>query len=145
MRLARPSCRRPGRGAKVTLVLHTASGRSSGNVTERLVTARELGELLSLAPGTILDQWEAGKLPGYKIGRAVRFDPDEILTLTRREAAATSPSLDHARPCRTRCTQNAKERSRNVTGGSPAGNSTPSPPSASTPLSTARARDGRRP
>ena len=62
-------------------------------MTERLVTGRELGELLSLAPGTILDQWEAGKLPGYKIGRAVRFDPDEILALTRREASAgTTPS-----------------------------------------------------
>jgi len=55
-------------------------------MTERLVTARELGDLLGLKPGTVLDQFEAGKLPGYKIGRAVRFDPDEILTLTRREA-----------------------------------------------------------
>jgi hypothetical protein len=46
-----------------------------------------------LAPGTIFDQWEAGKLPGHKIGRAVRFDPDEILALTRREASAgTTPS-----------------------------------------------------
>lgn len=57
-------------------------------MTGRLVTARELGELLSLVPGTVLDQWEAGKLPGYKIGRAVRFDPDEILAMTRREAPA---------------------------------------------------------
>jgi excisionase family DNA binding protein len=54
-------------------------------VSERLVTARELGELLGLAPGTILDKWERNELPGYKIGRAVRFDPDEILKLTRRE------------------------------------------------------------
>jgi hypothetical protein len=52
---------------------------------ECLVTARELGDLLSLAPGTILDKWERGDLPGYKIGRAVRFDPDEILAMTRRE------------------------------------------------------------
>ena len=49
-------------------------------MTERLITTRELGELLSLVPGTIFDQWEASKLPGYKMGRAVRFDPDEILT-----------------------------------------------------------------
>lgn len=62
-------------------------------MTERLVTARELGDLLDLALGTILDKWERGELPGYKIGRAVRFDPDEILTLTRREApAGTTPS-----------------------------------------------------
>jgi excisionase family DNA binding protein len=67
---------------------HIVSAGSSGNVTERLVTARELAELLSLAPGTVLDQWEAGKLPGYKIGRAVRFDPDEIHAMTRRSPAA---------------------------------------------------------
>jgi excisionase family DNA binding protein len=52
----------------------------------RLVTAVELAEQLGLKPATVLDQWEAGKLPGYKIGRAVRFDPDEILRLTRKEA-----------------------------------------------------------
>ena len=57
-------------------------------MSPRLVTARELGDLLSLAPGTILDKWERGELPGYRIGRAVRFDPDEILAMTRREASA---------------------------------------------------------
>jgi excisionase family DNA binding protein len=54
-------------------------------VTGRLVTARELSELLGLAPATVLDKWERGELPGYKIGRAVRFDPEEILALSRRE------------------------------------------------------------
>lgn len=62
----------------------------------RLVTARELGEALGLAPGTILDQWEAGKLPGYKVGRAVRFDLEEILTLTRRDGRVSM----EARPAR---------------------------------------------
>jgi len=61
-------------------------------MTERLVTARELGEILSLAPGTVLDKWERGELPGYRIGRAVRFDPDEILALTRRGPRALGPS-----------------------------------------------------
>jgi excisionase family DNA binding protein len=55
-------------------------------VTERLLTARELADLLGLKPATVLDKWERGELPGYKIGRAVRFDPDEILALTRKEA-----------------------------------------------------------
>jgi excisionase family DNA binding protein len=55
-------------------------------MSERLVTAHELADLLGLKPGTVLDQWEAGKLPGYKIGRAVRFNHDEILALTRKEA-----------------------------------------------------------
>jgi hypothetical protein len=53
----------------------------------RLVTARELGEMLSLQPATVLDKWERGEIPGHKIGRAVRFDPEEILALTRREAS----------------------------------------------------------
>jgi excisionase family DNA binding protein len=35
---------------------------------------RELAELLGLKPGTVLHQWETGKLPSYKIGRAFRFD-----------------------------------------------------------------------
>jgi excisionase family DNA binding protein len=55
-------------------------------VTARLLTARELGEVLGLSPATILDRWERGELPGYKVGRAVRFDLEEILALTRREA-----------------------------------------------------------
>lgn len=55
-------------------------------MTERLLTARELADLLGLKPATVLDKWERGELPGYKIGRAVRFDPDEILALTRKEA-----------------------------------------------------------
>jgi excisionase family DNA binding protein len=57
-------------------------------VTTRLLTARELGEVLGLSPATILDRWERGELPGYKVGRAVRFDLEEILALTRREATS---------------------------------------------------------
>jgi excisionase family DNA binding protein len=53
-------------------------------MSERLVTARELADLLALKPGTVLDMWERGDLPGHKIGRAVRFDAAEILELTRR-------------------------------------------------------------
>ena len=63
-------------------------------MTERLVTARELADRLGLKPGTVLDHWEAGLLPGYKIGRAVRFDPDEILAMTRREAPAAKAQRD---------------------------------------------------
>jgi hypothetical protein len=41
---------------------------------------------LGLKPGTVLDKWERGELPDYKIGRAVRFDLNEVLALTRKEA-----------------------------------------------------------
>jgi excisionase family DNA binding protein len=53
-------------------------------VSERLVTASELAEHVGLKPGTVLDKWERGEWPGYKFGRAVRFDLDEILELGRR-------------------------------------------------------------
>jgi excisionase family DNA binding protein len=53
-------------------------------VTDRLLTARELGDYLGLAPGTVLDKWERGEFPGYRFGRAVRFDLDEVLATGRR-------------------------------------------------------------
>jgi excisionase family DNA binding protein len=48
------------------------------------MTASELAEHVGLKPGTVLDKWERGEFPGYKFGRAVRFDLDEILELGRR-------------------------------------------------------------
>jgi excisionase family DNA binding protein len=47
-------------------------------VIERLLTAREVGELIGLSTATVLDWWEAGRLPGYKLGRAVRFRASEV-------------------------------------------------------------------
>ena len=52
-----------------------------------LLTARELGERLGLKPGTILDKWERGEIPGFKFGRAVRFDLEEVLAAGRRPGA----------------------------------------------------------
>jgi hypothetical protein len=37
-------------------------------VTERLLSARELGELLGFQAGTVVDWAEAGKLPCFKLG-----------------------------------------------------------------------------
>ena len=45
---------------------------------ERLLTARQLAELLGFAPGTIVDWAEAGKLPCYRIGGRLRFRADEV-------------------------------------------------------------------
>ena len=52
-------------------------------MSDRLLTARELAEYLGLRPGTVLDKWERGELPGYKFGRAVRFDLAEVLATGR--------------------------------------------------------------
>jgi predicted DNA-binding transcriptional regulator AlpA len=51
-------------------------------LTERLLTAREVAERLSLSPATVLDRFEAGDLPGFKLygrrGGPVRFRWSEI-------------------------------------------------------------------
>jgi len=44
------------------------------------MTARDVAGLLSVSANTILDWWQAGQLPGFKVnGRAVRFRRSEIL------------------------------------------------------------------
>jgi excisionase family DNA binding protein len=48
-------------------------------VTDRLVTARELADYLGVSASTVLDWWEAGELPGFKLnGRTVRFRRSEV-------------------------------------------------------------------
>ena len=64
----------------------------------RLVTARELAEHVGLKPGTVLDKWERGEFPGYKFGRAVRFDLDEILALGRRGDTGDARSVTRRGP-----------------------------------------------
>jgi excisionase family DNA binding protein len=58
---------------------------------EPLLTARDVAELLALSPHTILDKAEAGELPSFKLGHAVRFRQSEIATwieTQRRQVAA---------------------------------------------------------
>jgi excisionase family DNA binding protein len=51
-------------------------------VTERLLTAREVGEFLGLKPATVLDWHEAGRIPSFRLGGRkggpVRFRLSEI-------------------------------------------------------------------
>jgi predicted DNA-binding transcriptional regulator AlpA len=53
-------------------------------VSERLLTASELGELLGLSPSTVLDRFQRGDLPGFRLfgrkGGPVRFRLSEIET-----------------------------------------------------------------
>lgn len=80
--------RRPEDAAAATLT--STNGNTGGG--DLLLTARELGEYLGLSASTVLDRWEAGDLPGYKLfGRTgpVRFRASEIeefLCACRREA-----------------------------------------------------------
>lgn len=58
---------------------HSAQNRGNGLADDYLLTARELADYLGLSPSTVLDWWEAGRLPGFKIGTAVRFRESEVL------------------------------------------------------------------
>ena len=45
---------------------------------ERMLTAAELAELLGFAAGTVVDWFERGDLPGYRIGGRLRFKESEV-------------------------------------------------------------------
>jgi excisionase family DNA binding protein len=45
---------------------------------ERLLTARELGELLGFQAGTIVDWAERGEVPSFKLGGRLRFRECEV-------------------------------------------------------------------
>jgi excisionase family DNA binding protein len=45
----------------------------------RLLTTREVANLLGLSSATVLRRWRAGELPGFRIAsNCLRFDPDEL-------------------------------------------------------------------
>jgi excisionase family DNA binding protein len=45
----------------------------------RLLTTREVAEMLGLSPATVLRRWRSGELPGFRLAsNCLRFDPDEI-------------------------------------------------------------------
>jgi excisionase family DNA binding protein len=65
-------------------------------VTERLLTARELGELLGLSTGTVLDRFERGDLPGFrlydgKVDAPVRFRWSEVDAWLERGRCGPAP------------------------------------------------------
>ncbi len=48
-------------------------------MTEPLLKARELADLLGFSPATILDWTEKGDLPAFKVGGRLRFRESEVL------------------------------------------------------------------
>lgn len=47
-------------------------------MTERLLTSRELGELLGFSTAWVQDRFEAGDLPGFRISGRLRFRMSEV-------------------------------------------------------------------
>jgi excisionase family DNA binding protein len=60
-------------------------------VTERLLTAVEVAELLGFSSATIQDWSEQGKLPGFRLGGRLRFRESEVLAVL--EAARFGPTV----------------------------------------------------
>ena len=56
--------------------MNSASRRDGHEV--RLLTARELADLLGFSAATIQDWSEAGTLPGFRIGGRLRFRLSEV-------------------------------------------------------------------
>jgi excisionase family DNA binding protein len=73
-------------------------------VNDRLLKAREVAELLGLSSATVLDWFESGRLPGFKLSsRAVRFRESEILGwLEERRFGHVAPPFDTLSASRTR-------------------------------------------
>jgi excisionase family DNA binding protein len=45
---------------------------------ERHLTAHEVAEWLGFSAATVVDWFEANKIPGFKIGGRLRFRPSEV-------------------------------------------------------------------
>ena len=65
-------------------------------MTERLLTARELADVLGLSAATVLDRFEAGDLPGFRLfgrkGGPVRFRESEVLATLEGWRIGPAPS-----------------------------------------------------
>jgi excisionase family DNA binding protein len=62
---------------------------------ERLLTARELGELLGLSTATVLDWHEQGRIPSFRLGGRkggpVRFRESEVLVWLEQGRSGPAP------------------------------------------------------
>ena len=54
---------------------------------KRAMTAREVAELLAVSPITVYKMAKAGKLPNFRVGTAVRFDPRAVAEWLRDSVA----------------------------------------------------------
>jgi predicted DNA-binding transcriptional regulator AlpA len=64
-------------------------------VTSRLLTTREVAEILSLSPTSVLRRWRTGDIPGFRLSSNVlRFDLGDIERyLDERRVGATASTI----------------------------------------------------
>ncbi len=56
----------------------TPSGESGSPETTALIDAAEAGRLLGVPPSWVLQRARENRIPSVRIGKYVRFDPDEV-------------------------------------------------------------------
>ena len=56
---------------------------ASGAERPRLVDAREVARLFGIAPTWLLQRARERRIPHYRVGKYVRFDPDEVRAALR--------------------------------------------------------------
>jgi hypothetical protein len=56
------------------------------SISNRLIDAKQAGELLSVPHTWLLEQARRDAVPHIRLGRYVRFDPDQLLAWARRRA-----------------------------------------------------------
>jgi len=52
---------------------------------DHAMTADELAEILAVSPVTIFKHAKAGRIPSFRIGTCVRFDPHSVAEWLRRQ------------------------------------------------------------
>jgi excisionase family DNA binding protein len=61
-----------------------------------LLSAVHTGEIFDVHPETLRRLYRAGRIPGYRVGRYLRFDPDELREALRSQCdtlrSAVSPA-----------------------------------------------------
>lgn len=64
---------------------------------DRLLTTREVAELLGLSPEAVLRRWRAGELPGFRLSsKVLRFRESEILAWLEARRDGPEPPRLHA-------------------------------------------------
>jgi len=71
----------------LALILMTTQNSLADQIdtTGHALTATELGGLLSISPKTIFKQAKVGRIPSFRVGTCVRFDPFSVARWLRKQ------------------------------------------------------------
>jgi excisionase family DNA binding protein len=64
-----------------------AAKSASSGASNRMISVRELAEMLAISPDTVYDEWRKWGLKGYRIGKHLRFREREIEQWIEKQAA----------------------------------------------------------